>query len=99
MKESAPRSKRPPKDYREGYSTPYYNGLKAHGIRLPAALQLIRTDKARIEKPTDAAMWRNMFLTPRYDGCCNTIDTSSGTNLIMQWNTKRHISENSGSEE
>ena len=36
--------------YTEPYTTPYYDGLKAHGIRLPAVLQLIRTDKARFEK-------------------------------------------------
>ena len=76
------------------YTTPYYDGLKAHGIRLPAMLQLIRTDKARIEKPTDATMWRNMFLAPRYDGCANTLDTGPTSNLIMTWNTKRHTSEN-----
>lgn len=85
MKESTPHSKKPPKDYREEFTTPYYDGLKANGIRLPAVLQLIRTDKARIEKPTDATMWRNMFLTPRYDGCSNTIDTSMNSNLIMIW--------------
>ena len=84
----------PRKSYTEPYTTPYYDGLKAHGIRLPAVLQLIRTDKARIEKPTDATMWRNMFLAPRYDGCANTLDTSPTSNLIMTWNTKRHTSEN-----
>ncbi len=82
------------KKYTEPYTTPYYDGLKAHGIRLPAVLQLIRTDKARIEKPTDATMWRNMFLAPRYDGCANTLDTGPTSNLIMTWNTKRHTSEN-----
>ena len=46
----------PRKSYTEHYTTPYYDSLKAHGIRLPAVLQLIRTDKARIEKPTDATM-------------------------------------------
>lgn len=28
-------------------------------------------------------MWRKMFLTPRPDGCANTIDTSAMSNLIM----------------
>ena len=73
------------KKYSEPYTTPYYDGLKAHGIRLPAVLQLIRTDKARIEKPTDATMWRKMFLTPRPDGCANTLDTSPMSNLTMVW--------------
>lgn len=73
------------KDYIKPFTTPYYESLKREGIRLPAVLQLIRTDKARIEKPTDATMWRSMFLTPRTDGCSNTLDTSSQSNLIMQW--------------
>lgn len=29
-----------------------------------------------------------MFLTPRTDGCCGTIDTRPMSNLIMQWNIK-----------
>lgn len=28
-------------------------------------------------------MWRKMFLTPRPDGCANTLDTSPMSNLIM----------------
>lgn len=71
------------KDYTQPYSTPYYEELKRNGIRLPCFLTHIRTDTARIEKPKDARMFRMMFLTPRIDGCCGTIDTSSQTNLIM----------------
>lgn len=71
------------KDYKQPYSTPYYDELKRNGIHLPCFLTHIRTDAARIEKPTDARMFRMMFLTPRTDGCCGTIDTSSLTNLIM----------------
>ena len=74
-----------PKDYTEPYTTPYYEELKEHGIHLPCFLTHIRTDECRRVKPTDARMFRMMFLTPRTDGCCGTIDTSSGTNLIMQW--------------
>lgn len=32
------------KDYREPYSTPYYDGLKRNGIHLPCFLTHIRTD-------------------------------------------------------
>ena len=71
------------KDYRQPYSTPYYDGLRRKGIRLPCFLAHIRTDGARIEKPRDARMFRMLFLTPRTDGCCGTIDTSAQTNLIM----------------
>lgn len=34
-------------------------------------------------KPTDARMFRMMFLTPRADGCCGTLDTRPMSNLIM----------------
>lgn len=71
------------KQYGESYSTPYYDELKKHGIRMPCFLTHIRTDAARIEKPRDARMFRMLFLTPRTDGCCGTIDTSSLTNQIM----------------
>ena len=71
------------KRYTEPYSTPYYDELKRNGIRLPCFLTHIRTDAARIEKPKDARMFRMLFLTPRTDGCCGTLDTSSLTNLIM----------------
>lgn len=71
------------KDYQKPYSTPYYDELKRNGIRLPCFLTHIRTDECRRVKPTDARMFRMMFLTPRTDGCCGTIDTSSLTNLIM----------------
>jgi len=71
------------KDYSQPYETPYYAELKRKSIRLPCFLTHIRTDAARIEKPTDARMFRMLFLTPRTDGCCGTIDTSSNTNLIM----------------
>lgn len=77
--------------------TPYYRAIADSGISLPAVLQLIRKDATRIERPTDATMWRNMFLAPRYDGCANTLDTGPTTNLIMTWNTKRHTLENSAS--
>lgn len=60
--------------------TPYYRAIEG-GIRLPAVLQLIRKDATRIEKPTDATMWRKMFLTPRPDRCANTLDTSAMSNL------------------
>ena len=71
------------KKYTEPYTTPYYDELKERGIRLPCFLTHIRTDECRRVKPTDARMFRMMFLTPRTDGCCGTIDTSSLTNLIM----------------
>lgn len=74
------------KRYGEPYSTPYYDELKKHGIRMPCFLAHIRTDAARIEKPRDARMFRMLFLTPRTDGCCGTIDTSSLTNQIMENN-------------
>lgn len=35
------------KEYTEPYATPYYDGLKANGIRLPAVLCQIRTDEGR----------------------------------------------------
>ena len=73
------------KQYDKPYSTPYYDELRSHGIHLPCFLTHIRTDKARIEKPTDATMWRKMFLTPRPDGCANTLDTSAMSNFIMVW--------------
>lgn len=65
--------------------TPYYRAIADSGISLPAVLQLIRKDATRIERPTDATMWRKMFLTPRPDGCANTLDTSPMSNLIMVW--------------
>lgn len=71
------------KDYSRPYETPYYAELKRKGIHLPCFLTHIRTDAARMEKPKDARMFRMMFLTPRTDGCCGTIDTSSQTNLII----------------
>lgn len=77
---------RTPKDYSQPYETPYYAELKRCGIRLPCFLTHIRTDAARIEKPKDARMFRMLFLTPRADGCCGTIDTSAQTNLIMTHN-------------
>lgn len=77
--------------------TPYYRAIADSGISLPAVLQLIRKDATRIERPTDGTMWRKMFLTPRPDGCANTLDTSPTSNLIMTWNTKRHTSENCAS--
>jgi hypothetical protein len=83
MKESTPPSKKPPKDYNKPYSTPYYEELKRNGIHLPGFLTHIRTDAARIEKPKDARMFRMMFLTPRADRCCGTIDTRPMSNLIM----------------
>ena len=52
-------------------------------MKLPCFLTHIRTDQARIEKPKDARMFRMMFLTPRADGCCGTIDTRPMSNLIM----------------
>lgn len=73
------------KRYTKPYSTPYYDELKQRGIHLPCFLTHIRTDAARIEKPTDARMFRMMFLTPRPDGCANTLDTSAMSNLIMVW--------------
>lgn len=74
--------------------TPYYRVIADSGRSLPAVLQLIRKDATRIERPTDGTMWRKMFLTPRDDGCANTLDTGPTSNLIMTWNTKRHTSEN-----
>lgn len=74
------------KDYTQPYSTPYYDELKKRGVRLPCFLAHIRTDAARIEKPKDARTFRMLFLTPRTDGCCGTIDTSALTNLIMTHN-------------
>lgn len=73
------------KDYSQPYSTPYYDELKRGGVKLPAFLTHIRTDEARRVKPKDAKMFRMMFLTPRTDGCCGTLDTNSRTNLLMQW--------------
>lgn len=71
------------KDYSQPYETPYYAELRRNGIRMPCFLTHIRTDAARIEKPTDARMSRMMFLAPRTDGCCGTIDTRPNSNLIM----------------
>lgn len=82
------------KEFTPLLDTPYYRAIAASGIRLPAVLQLIRKDATRIEKPTDGTMWRKMFLTPRPDGCANTLDTGPTSNLIMTWNTKHHTSEN-----
>lgn len=73
------------KDYTQPYTTPYYEELKLGGVKLPAFLTHIRTDEARITSPTDAKMFRMMFLTPRVDGCCGTIDTQSKSNLLMIW--------------
>ena len=72
------------KEFTPLLDTPYYRAIR-EGIRLPAVLQLIRKDATRIEKPTDKTMWRKMFLTPRPDGCANTLDTSAMSNLIMEW--------------
>lgn len=73
------------KEFTPLLDTPYYRAIAASGIRLPAVLQLIRKDATRKEKPTDGTMWRKMFLTPRPDGCANTLDTSAMSNLIMVW--------------
>lgn len=73
------------KDYTKPFTTPYYEALRRGGIKLPCILQKIRTDECRRVKPTDAKMFRMMFLTPRPDGLCNTIDTSAETNLLMEW--------------
>lgn len=73
------------KDYSQPYETPYYAELKRKGIRLPAVLTHIRTDAGRIEKPKDARMFRMLFLTPRTDGCSNTLDTHPASNLIMEF--------------
>lgn len=67
------------------YHNSYYDELKKHGIHLPSFLTHIRTDECRRIKPTDARMFRMMFLTPRTDGCCGTLDTRPLSNLIMQW--------------
>lgn len=77
------------KDYTKPYSTPYYDELHRRGVKLPCFLTHIRTDQARIEKPKDAQMFRMMFLTPRTDGCCGTIDTRPMSNLILQWNIQK----------
>lgn len=87
------------KDYSQPYTTPYYDELKRNGITPPCFLTHIRTDQARIEKPKDAMMFRMLFLAPRVDGCCGTIDTRPNTNLIMQWNTQPHIHVPSKTEE
>lgn len=71
------------KRYDEPYTTPYYDELKKHGIRLPCFLTHIRTDECRRIKPTDARMFRMMFTPPRIDGCCGTLDTRPISNLIM----------------
>lgn len=73
------------KDYTKPYTTPYYDELKSGGVSFPCCLTHIRTDKARIEKPTTAQMFRMMFLTPRVDGCVGTLDTNPRTNLLMLW--------------
>lgn len=73
------------RDYTKPYSTPYYDELKVGGVKLPACLTHIRTDEARITKPTDAKMFRMMFLTPRVDGCVGTLDTSPQSNMVMTW--------------
>lgn len=73
------------KAYNEQFTTPYYKELKRVGIRLPCVLGHIRTDECRKIKPTDARMFRMLFLTPRADGCSNTIDTTPMSNLIMLW--------------
>lgn len=85
------------KKYTQPYSTPYYDDLKRNGIHLPCFLTHIRTDAARIEKPTDARMFRMMFTPPRVDGCCGTIDTRPMSNLIMEWNPIRHTPKHSES--
>lgn len=71
------------KDYTKPYTTPYYDELKRKGIRFPCFLTHIRTDLCRMVKPKDARMFRMLFLAPRTDGCCGTIDTRPNTNLIM----------------
>lgn len=73
------------KDFNAPFTTPYYDELRRNGVRLPCFLTHIRTDAARIERPTDARMFRMMFLAPRPDRLCGTIDTRPLTNLIMQW--------------
>lgn len=73
------------KQYTSHYTTPYYDELRRKGIKLPCFLTHIRTDEAREERPTDARMFRMMFLAPRVDGCSGTLDTSDRTNLFMIW--------------
>lgn len=74
------------KDYKQSFTTPYYDDLKRGGVKLPCFLTHIRTDQARIEKPKDARMFRMMFLTPRADGWSGTLDTRPLSNLILTRN-------------
>ena len=76
------------KKYTEPYTTPYYDGLKAHGIRLPAVLCQIRTDEGREMRRGGVEVFKYKFLTPRTDRISNTLTGVTKDNLIM---TKTNI--------
>lgn len=76
------------KEYTEPYATPYYDGLKANGIRLPAVLCQIRTDEGREMRRGGVEVFKYKFLTPRTDRISNTLTGVTKDNLIM---TKTNI--------
>lgn len=65
------------------YSTPYYDELRVHGIRLPAFLCPIRTAKGRELRRQGVEAFSNRFLTPRTDKIANTITSVLKDDLIM----------------
>ena len=71
------------KEYTKPYTTPYYDGLKAHGIRLPAVLCQIRTDEGREMRRVGVEVFKYKFLTPRTDRISNTLTGVTKDNLIM----------------
>lgn len=71
------------KEYSEPYSTPYFDELREHGIRLPAFLCQIRTDEGREKRRQGVEVFRYKFITPRTDGISNTLTSVLKDNLIM----------------
>lgn len=67
------------------YITPYTKRLKEQGIRFPAILCQIRTDKGRALRKECIETFENKFLTPRTDGLCNTLTCVQKDNLIMDY--------------
>ena len=76
------------KEYTKPYTTPYCDGLKAHGIRLPAVLCQMRTDEGREMRRRGVEVFKYKFLTPRTDRISNTLTGVTKDNLIM---TKTNI--------
>lgn len=65
------------------YTTPYLRQLRERGIKFPAVLCLIRTDKGRELRRKGIEVFKHKFLTPRTDGISNTITTVQKDTLIM----------------